>query len=223
MIGLQDLPFDFSGIGIKALSRVWMLQRKYLWQLFMPSNINGVVGYLVSQYCQDVSFGPYGLGDVVKMQHGAFLRFYAGLQSIKTVNLSFMLPVDNTVLDYFYSWYHLMIDEQGYHHPKNNYSKQIYVSLYDRSGIESVKFIMKGTFPTSKPSVALSYNANDIQRVDISLSVDNIEMWSLTGSIRSGIAGLIGGVVGGVVGGVAANAVMGVGGGAVSRGLGKIL
>jgi hypothetical protein len=82
---------------------------------------------------------------------------------------------------------------------------------------------MKGTFPTSKPSVALSYNANDIQRVDISLSVDNIEMWSLTGSIRSGIAGLIGGVVGGVVGGVAANAVMGVGGGAVSRGLGKIL
>lgn len=219
-VGLLNLPFDFSGIGFKALTRTWMLQRKFLWQLFMPSSINGVQGFLVSQYCQDASFGPYGLSGVTKMQYGAFTRFYSGLQDIKSVTLTFVLPVDNTVIDYFHGWYHLMIDQQGYHHPKMDYAKQIYISLYDRSGIESVKFVMTGAFPTLKPTIDLSYGANDVQYVNVLLSVDNIETWSLTGSIRSAITDLMGGgIVGEVLGAPATNIITNAVGGALSQGL----
>jgi len=222
-LGLLDLPFDFSGVGFKALTRAWMLQRKYLWQLFMPESIKGVFGHLVSQYCQDASFGPYGLNEVVKMQHGAFVRFYAGLQNIRSVSLTFLMPTDNTVMDYFHGWYNLMIDESGYHHPKNNYAKQIIISLYDRSGIESVKFIMRGVFPIAKPMLNLSYGANEVQYVDVPLSVDNIDMWSLTGSIRSSISGLIGGTVGEILGAPATNVITGAIGGTVARGLSSFL
>ncbi len=223
MIGLQDLPFDFSGLGIRAAAKVWMLQRKYLWQLFLPSTINNVLGYGVSQFCQEVAFGPYALSDVMRMQQGAFMRFYAGLQDIKTVNLMFLLPSDNTVLDYFYGWYHLMIDEQGYHYPKKHYSKQAFVSLYDRSGIETVKFIMKGAFPLAKPPISASFGTNDVQSVAISLSVDNIEMWSLAGAARNSLADLLGGgALGATVGTIATNAGLFGAGGAAVKGVSKL-
>jgi len=224
MIGLENLPFDFSGLGIRAAAKVWMLQRKYLWQLFLPSTINNVLGYSVSQFCQDVAFGPYALSNVMKMQQGAFIRFYGGLQDIKSVNLTFLLPADNTVLDYFYGWYHLMIDEQGYYHPKIDYAKQAFVSLYDRTGIETVKFIMKGAFPIAKPTMSMSFDVNNVQSTTIALSVDNIEMWSLAGNARNKIAKLLGGgALGATVGTVAGNAGLFGAGGAAAKGVGRIL
>lgn len=220
MIGLQDLPFDLSGLGIRAAAKVWMLQRKYLWQLFLPTTINGVLGLSVSQFCQDVAFGPYGLSDVFRMQHGAFMRFYAGLQDIKSVSMQFLLPEDNTVLDYFWGWYYLMIDERGYHYPKLHYSKQMYLSLYSRSGIETVKFIMKGAFPIMKPVIHVSTGANEVETVGITFSVDNIEMWSLAGAARSSIAGILGNSpIRAAVGTVASNAGLLYGGGGLVKGV----
>lgn len=171
-----------------------------------------------------MSFGPYALSEIVKMQQGAFTRFYAGLQSVKSVNLSFLLPSDNVVLDYFYGWYHLMIDEKGYYYPKNTYAKQVFVSTYDRTGVETAKFVMKGAFPIAKPVLGMSYQSNDVQSVTITLSVDSVEMWSLGGSARNAIADVLGGgALGAAVGTVAENAGLYYGGGSAATGINKLL
>lgn len=195
-LGLESIPFGLLSSAFRVPARTWMVQRRFLWQLFMPSTIDGVLGPLVSQYCQDVALGPYGLQNTSKMQQGAFLTFYAGLQDIKAVTLKFIVPADDSVLQYFYGWYHLMIDELGYHYPKSHYAKQIYVSLYDRSEIETVKFKLTGVFPRRKPSVELSYGSNAVLFVSVDLSVDNIEKESMSGAISKALGGVIGGVAG---------------------------
>ena len=197
---IQPLGFDLSGISFATISKTWMLQRTFNWQLFMPHLINGVYGPLISSFCQDIKFGDYSIQTLGKMQHGAFQRFYAGLQDIDSVSLSFITSVDNAVLDYFYGWYYLMIDKEGYYHPKNNYTKQIYISMYDRSGLESARFTLKGCFPKNKPLIPLSYSSEDVLRLNFNLSVDTIEMTSLVGSIRGAVTNAIGGVVGGAIG-----------------------
>lgn len=173
---VQNIGFDLSGIGANLLTRIWMLQRSFNWQLIMPQNINRIVGYLVSQYCQEIRFGDYSIGEVSALRYGPKQRFYAGLETIDTVTLTFLKPTDNSVLTYFYGWSELMIDKDGYYYPKNNYKKNIYVILYDRTGIQTTKFILKGVFPKRKPSYFLSYASEDIAKLEIELRVDSIEI-----------------------------------------------
>lgn len=191
---IQPLGYDLSGSGHTALSKTWVLQRQYQWHLFMPHLINGVLGPYVSQFCQDIRIGNYGIRQLSIMQYGAFQRFYAGLQGISSVNLTFLTPIDNSVMDYFHGWYNLIIDENGYYHPKDHYKKVIYVSLYDRSGVESVRLILKGTFPVNKPSIEVTYSGGDLLRLGVVLSVDKVEATSLIGKIRSGITNVVGDV-----------------------------
>lgn len=193
---MQSLGFDLSGIGANLTTKIWMLQRTYNWQLLMPHNINGVLGYLVSQYCQDIRFGDYNISDVVTMKYGAQQRFYAGLQTISVVSASFVVSIDNSLLKYFYGWRELIIDKEGYYHPKNNYKKSIYVILYDRSGIESTKFELVGAFPRTNPIIDLSYASEEALRYRIDFSIDCIESSSLMGSIMGGVTNLAGSVAG---------------------------
>lgn len=192
--GVQPLGYDISGITFASLAQTWLLQRQYHWQLFMPSQINGVFGPLISSFCQEIKFGDYSMGNLSKMKQGAFQRFYAGVQEIDTVQMSFITSIDNAVNDYFYGWYHLNIDEDGYYHPKDHYKKTIYVALYDRTGVESVRFVLKGCFPKNKPQLPLTYSGDDMLRLNLVLSVDTIEMSSLIGSVRSAVTNAIGGV-----------------------------
>lgn len=193
--GVQPLGYDLSGLGFSVLSKTWVLQRQYHWQLFMPHNINGVFGPFVSSFCQDVRIGNYSIRQLSTMQYGAFQRFYAGLQGIQPVALTFVMPVDNSVLDYFHGWYHLMVDQQGYYHPKSEYKKEIFVAMYDRSGVESVRLTLRGTFPVNKPTIDVSYDADGLLRLGVVLSVDEVVTSSLIGSIRAGIVNAAGGAV----------------------------
>ena len=195
---ISPLSFDLSGFGFSTLSKIWMPQRKYLWQLIMPENIDGIIGVLVSQYCQEIRFGDYSMSQLSSVQYAAWQRFYAGLQKIKSASLTFVAPADNSVLEYFYGWYRLIIDDQGYYYPKSNYKKRIYTSLYDRSGVETVRFTLFGVFPTNKPVLDLSYSPNEILRYTVELNVDEIEMYSLIGSALKTVTKAVGEVVGGV-------------------------
>ena len=95
---LQPLGYDISGITFPTISKTWLLQRQYHWQLFMPHTINGVFGPFISSFCQDVKIGNYGISQISLLRQGAFQRFYAGMQEIETVNLSFITSVDNAVV-----------------------------------------------------------------------------------------------------------------------------
>lgn len=173
---MQTIGYDLLGIGSSFLAKLWMLQRNFNWQLIMPADIKGIVGYVISQYCQEVRFGDYVMSEVSALKYGAEQRFYAGLQTIDTVTLTFLKPIDNSVLTYFYGWSELEIDADGYYHPKNNYKKDIYVILYDRTGVECTRFRLKGAFPKRKPGYSLSYASEDVLKTGLELSIDGIEL-----------------------------------------------
>ena len=187
----QSIGFNLSGVGAFLSTKLWLLQRTFNWQLLMPHDIGGVVGYKVSQYCQDVEFGDYSIVEISAMRYGAFQRFYAGLQDIDVITLTFLKPIDNSVLDYFYGWFDLVIDKKGYYYPKNHYKKDIYVMLYDRTGIESVKFRLRGTFPVTRPIIRAAYGVEDILRLTVSLRVDLIELHSIIGAVREGVSNFL--------------------------------
>jgi hypothetical protein len=192
---LEKLGFDISGVGAFLTTKIWMLQRTFNWQLLMPHDFGGIVGLLVSQYCQDVEFGDYSITDIASLRYGAFERFYAGIQTIDVVTLTFLAPIDNSVTDYFHTWYNKMISEEGFYSPKQEYKRDIYVVLYDRTGIESAKFRLKGTFPISRiPKIRAAYGEEDVLRLSFSLRVDDIEMSSLIGSIQEGVINILGSV-----------------------------
>lgn len=197
---MATLGFDLSGVAFSGLSKTWMLQRKYNWQLLLPHNINGNIGLFVSQYCQDVQFGDYGMSALSQLKYGAFQRFYAGMQDIGRFTAVFLAPVDNSVLSYFHAWYNLMVDDDGYYYPKNNYKKNMFVAMYDRSYVESVRFELKGAFPVRKPSVNLSYGDDDVLRYVVEFSVDQVSMTSLIGSIREGVTDVAGDIAAKTVG-----------------------
>jgi hypothetical protein len=189
---LGKLGFDISGVGAFLTTKIWMLQRTFNWQLLMPHDFEGIVGILVSQYCQDVEFGDYSITEIASLRHGAFERFYAGMQTIDVVTLTFLAPIDNSVTDYFHAWYNKMISEEGFYSPKQEYRRDIYAVLYDRTGIESAKFKLKGAFPISRiPRIRAAYGEDDVLRLSFSLRVDDIEMSSLIGSIREGVTNLL--------------------------------
>lgn len=191
---LQPLGYDLSGYAFTTISKTWVLQRNYHWQLFMPHTINGVFGPMVSSLCRDIRFGDYSIKTLSSLKQGAFQRFYAGLQDIDNANLTLITSVDNAVMDYFYGWYHLAIDQDGYYYPKDNYKKHIIVALYDRSGVESVRFTLKGCFPKNKPRIEVDHEAEDALRLSVILSVDMIDMYSLIGAIRGAITNVVGDV-----------------------------
>lgn len=193
--GLQSIGYDLSGLGFTAISKTWALQRKYRWQLFMPHSINGILGHYVSQFCQDAKIGQYSMRQLSIMQYGAFQRFYAGPQSIQPSSLAFLVPIDNTVMDYFQGWYDLIIDKAGYYHPKNEYKKNIYLSLYDRTGVETTRFTLHGAFPTARPSVDVSYSSEDMLRINVNLQVSRVELFSLISKVRTAITNVAGDVV----------------------------
>lgn len=199
---MATFGLDISGLGSSLITKTWHLQRAYNWGLMMPYDFGGTLGYLVSQFCQDITFGDYSISELSTMKHGAFQRFYAGIQAIDTVTMIFLVPVDNSVLDYFYAWYEHMIDRNGYYYPKSNYKRSIFIMFYDQTKIESVRFELKGCFPKSHPVVHPSYTEEGVLTAQVVLSVDKIEPSSLIGDIRGAITKVIGGVAGGAIKGV---------------------
>jgi hypothetical protein len=187
---MQSLGFNISGLGNVLRAKTWHLQRTFSWKLLMHSNFNGVLGYLVSQYCQDISFGDYRISELSTVQHGAFQRFYAGLQSIESIDLVFLVPSDNSVMDYFYGWYDRMIDSDGYYSAKHNYRRDVYLLMYDQSGEESTRFRLIGTFPTGHPKIHPTYEQDDVLHMSITLSVDSIEPSSI-GVLQKGVRNLL--------------------------------
>lgn len=191
----QTLGFDLPALAGSLITKIWMLQRTFNWQVILPDNVGSIPGLLVSQYCQDIRFGDYSITEISAMRHGSDQRFYAGLRDIEQVPMTFVMPVDNAVHEYFQNWRNLMVDSDGYFYPKSNYARDIYVFLFDRSGVQSAKFVLKGCFPRTCPPLTLSYTEDSVLKWNIDLFVDYIEESSLLGSVRSAVLGVIGGAV----------------------------
>lgn len=191
----QRLPFDISGAGGFLYRKTWALQRTFNWQVFLPHDIAGISGFFVSQYCQDVRFRDYSFAEASTMRYGPKRRFYAGMEEIESFTLVFIYPVDTSVAKYFVKWRERVIDKDGYYHPKNDYARDVYIHLYDRSDIQSAQFRLRGCWPKTSPPYGLSYADENVLRLEVVLSVDKIESSSLIGSILEGVTNFAGSAI----------------------------
>ena len=151
------------------------VQRTYLWDMIMPDIWGaGVLGIAVSKYCQSVNFGEYNIDDIAEMNVGAFKKFFPGRMSIRNPRATFVVPIPDIVSNYFHTWKNLIIDRQGFYHKAADYKKNIYVVLYDRTGIPVNMITLVGAYPKSFPSWNLSYADENVVRYDIEFKVDDI-------------------------------------------------
>jgi len=191
----QKLGFDLPGVAGNLITKLWTLQRTYNWQIILPDGVSDVPGILISQYCQDIKFGDYSIAEISVTRYGSERRFYSGLRDIEQIPMSFIMPVDNSVYEYFRDWRRLIVDDDGYFYPKSYYKRDVYVFLFDRSGIQSAKFVLHGCFPKNCPPLSLSYSENSVLKWNVDLFVDYVEVSSLIGSIRSAAFNAVGGVI----------------------------
>jgi len=184
----QKVPYDLSGLVGSSSRKFWVLQREYNWQVIMPHDIGGWVGVIVSQFCQSIRFGDYSMEKINEMRYGADKRYYAGLRTVNTVTLSFLVSADSSVVNYFDEWHKLIVDDSGYYHPKVDYARDIYAIMYDRSGIETYMYRLKGCFPKNKPQFNLAYSKADVLTIEMELSVDKVALSTIAGSVINKVA-----------------------------------
>jgi len=134
----------------------------------------GVLGVVIGKYCQSIRIGNYNISEISEMKSGAFKKFFAGNLDIANPVMTFIAPVPDIVSNYFHTWKEKIVDKQGYYHPSSEYKKNIYVVLYDRTGIPVNMLTLVGTFPKSFPSWNLSYEGQNLVKYEIEFKVDSI-------------------------------------------------
>lgn len=166
-------------------------QRDYNWELMIPFFMGNVPGFAVCKYCQDIKFGEYDISELVRLRAGAREEFFPGLLTTTVVTATFIAPVPNVVGTFFREWKEKIVDKDGYYYPKNNYKKNIFVFMYDSTGVRAAKIKMKGVFPKSFPVYNLSWGGTSVVRTDVSFSVDKFEPEGL-GLDIAGVAAQVG-------------------------------
>ena len=152
------------------------MQRNYLWDFVLPSFGLLVDGIVVSRFCQSCRFGQYNISDATMMQVGAYKRFFPGVLNIESAFATYITPIPDMVSLYFSKWKSLIVDKEGFYFPSNHYKKNIYVMLYDRSGVPTNFAKLKGAFPIKFPSFNLDYEATKMVQFDVEFKVDSVEM-----------------------------------------------
>jgi hypothetical protein len=173
---LEKMVYGGLSWGLDKPQRSWDLQRSYNFSVLFPSTISGMDGTKISEYCQSVSPSLYNIVDEGKLKYGSKQRFYAGMQSIERTGFMFLNPTDNSVIKYFMGWFNLIIDEDGYYHPKNDYAKDVYVLAYGQDGKETIRIRLKGCWPINRPKLELAYSKEEMTAYSVSLAVDDVEM-----------------------------------------------
>ncbi len=181
---LEQIGLDLFGFGAKISSKTWSLQRTYNWQLFLPHFMGGIPGLFVSQFCQGVRFAGYN-DSPEKQRYGAEQRGMVGERTIGDVSLLFVSPADMTVYNYFTNWSNLKVDKQGFYHTKSEYKRDIFIVLYDTTGIETNRYKLHGCFPINQFGFEGTYGEENVQWLNFQLNVDSVTPGSLISRIGS--------------------------------------
>jgi len=170
------------------------VQRVYNWDCIMPDVWGAeVLGIAVTKFCQSVNFGNYNIDDIAELTTGAFKKFFAGKMVIQNPSAVFIAPVPDIVSNYFHTWKNLIISGQGHYFPSINYKKNIYIVLYDRTGVPVNMITLVGAFPKTFPVWNLSYTDEDVVKYTIEFKVDNIMTgFSAFGSFGQSVKGAVG-------------------------------
>ena len=194
------MPLLDQIVGFPTLTGV---QRSYNWDFILPSFGLLIDGIAVSKYCQACKFGQYDIDEIAELKVGAHQQFFPKGMHIALVTATFICPVPDIVMMYFVKWKKMIIDSDGFYFPSEKYKKNIYVVLYDRSGIPSNFIQLKGAFPYKFPAYSLNYGEEGLVRYDVEFKVDRIQMGlEALGEMAAGVIGGVGKFVGAGVSGV---------------------
>jgi hypothetical protein len=171
------------------------MQRAYQWEFVLPSFGLLIDGIAVSKFCQSCRFGQYNIDGSTSLQSGAFKQFYPGVLNIESAFATFVTPIPDIVSMYFAKWKSKIVDNNGFYYPSNNYKKNIFIILYDTSGIPSNFIQLNKCFPVKFPAFNLNYEEQGMVKFEVEFKVDNIKLGldalSSMGSIGAGIAGAV--------------------------------
>ena len=159
------------GIVNADITKEWKLQRNYLWEVRLPFE-DGTPE--VSQFCQNISFGDYNMANPSTIRYGAFQAHYAGYLTVEQITMTFLRPIPDVVTPYLHQWRAKVVDDAGFFHPKQDYANDIHLYLYDNDGSETGHVTFKKCFPTKFPGYDLSYNSNELVKLNVEFQVDRI-------------------------------------------------
>lgn len=175
------------------------MQRAYNWDFVLPSFGFRIDGIVVSKFCQSCRFGQYNL-DAETLQAGAYKQFYAGVLNIESATATFVTPIPDLVSLYFVNWKEQIVDSEGFYSPSSSYKRNIYIILYDRTGIPSNFIQLHGAFPIKFPVFDLSYRDEKMVEFNVEFKMDSVKMGTKAlgemGSIGEIAVGAVKGVVG---------------------------
>ena len=170
MIGISQ-PTNFA-------LRYARFQRNNLWDVLLPDigfQLGGLVGFALSQFIQEVSFGDYDISKATTMRYGPYQASFASNFEVGQVTMKFIKTMPDIVSPYFNAWKNLIIGPDGLYNPKSKYQKTIYIRFIDSTGLAIGQYKLKGCFPVKFPAYNLSYGSNEVVKVEVQFKVDKIE------------------------------------------------
>lgn len=172
-----------------GLPTITDVQRQYNFEVILP-DIWGllVTGWFVGKYVQGIQFGQYNIEEISELISGPTKQFFPEKLGIAAPKMTIVTPVPDIVTFYLQSWKNLIVDKKGYYQPAEKYKKNIYILLFDRSGIPSNIITLKAAFPTTFPAYSLDYKAEDNVMFDIEFRTDGIEQG--LSALGQGLTGL---------------------------------
>lgn len=169
-------------IGIGQPSAIalpyYRFQRNYMWDVLLPDvglAAGGLIGFALGQLVQKVSFGDYSIEEPQTMRFGPYAANFAGMFKVEDLSMTFLKTMPDAVSAYFKAWKDLIISPTGLYAPKMEYQKTIMIRFTDTTGITLGQYKFLGCFPVSFPSYELSYDSNEVTKVDVDFKVDRIE------------------------------------------------
>ena len=158
---------------VVGFPRIGGIQRAYNWSIMLPDMTGTIIpGVAVSKYCQAVSLAPYTVSEISELRRGAFKKHFPAKLDIDSVRCIFVAPTPDIITLYFEKWRSLMFDYQGRWNVSSKYKKQMYVFLWDRSGIPVNVIKLTGVFPTKFPALELDYSAEKPVTYHVDFKID---------------------------------------------------
>ncbi len=172
-----------------GLPSITDIQRQYNFEVILPDIWNLLVtGWFVGKYVQAISFGQYNIDEISEMITGPTKKFFPERLNITSAKLTFVTPVPDVVTFYLQSWKDMIVDKKGFFQPSSLYKKNIFIILFDRSGIPSNIVTLKAAFPTTFPAYNLDYKSEDNVMFDIEFKMDGFDQG--LSALGQGLTGL---------------------------------
>ena len=150
-------------------------QKSYNFELILP-DLGNFSGAEISQLCQSADFGEYSMTDIPSLRRAHEVFGYTGFFDKPPLIAEFLRTVPDVVSPYFQAWKNLIVTSTGEYKPKNNYAQSVYIYFYDKGGMITGSYTLKGVFPKTFPSFKPDYKGSNLIVYRITFNVDQIDI-----------------------------------------------